>query len=382
MSQGAPLKIGMVCFPSVGGSGAVASALGDELAKRGHETHFISHDRPFRMPTESARVLFHRVEVSRYELFRHPDYVTPLAVAMAKVSAEHALDVLHVHYAAPHAIAAQLAIAMLPAQQRPAVVVTLHGSDVNMLGTDPAHAPAIRHALECADAVTAVSESLRAQAQRAFSLQRPIDVVHNFFEPGSPGRAREAVRRALGVGDEVVALHHSNLRPVKRFDLLLEAVSRVRSTRPFRLVVAGAGDLAPFDDIVRRLGLEGRVVVHHRDGAIEDLLVAADLGLFTSESESFCLSILELMAFGCPSVSTAVGGIPEVVENDVSGLLVPFGDADALARAVERLIDDAALRSALGGAAQQRARERFGAEVIVPRYIEIYRRLVQPSDTK
>jgi N-acetyl-alpha-D-glucosaminyl L-malate synthase BshA len=382
MSRGVARKIGMVCFPTVGGSGTVASALGDELAKRGHEVHFISHDRPFRMPAESERVRFHRVEVCGYELFRHPDYLTPLAVAMAKVSAQHALDVLHVHYAAPHAIAAQLAMAMLPAHQRPAVVVTLHGSDVNMLGTDPAHAPAIRHALECADAITAVSESLRAQAQRAFSLRRPIDVVHNFFEPGSPGRPREAVRRALGVGDEVVVLHHSNLRPVKRFDLLLGAVSRVRSKRPFRLVVAGADDLAPYDDIVRRLGLEGRVVVHPREGAIEDLLAAADLGLFTSESESFCLSILELMGFGCPSVSTAVGGIPEVVENGVSGLLVPFGDADALVRAVERLIDDTALRHSLGGAAQQRARERFSAEVIVPRYTEIYRRLVRTQPTK
>lgn len=382
MSQGAPLKIGMVCFPSVGGSGAVASALGDQLARRGHHTHFISHDRPFRMPIESARVRFHQVEVSRYGLFRYPDYMTPLAVAMAKLSMEHALDVLHVHYAAPHAIAAQLALAMLPVHQRPAVVATLHGSDVSMLGADPAHAPAIRHALECADAITAVSESLRAQAQRTLSLRRSIEVVHNFFEPRSPGRTREAVRRALGIGEEVVVLHHSNLRPVKRFDLLLEAVSRVRSKRRFRLVVLAAGDLARHDDMVRRLGLEGLVIVHDRAGEIEDLLAAADVGLFTSESESFCLSILELMAFACPSVSTAVGGIPEVVESGVSGLLVPFGDADALARSLERLIDDAALRSALGLAAQRRARERFGAEVIVPRYIEIYRRLVHTTRTR
>lgn len=371
----------MVCFPSVGGSGAVASALGDELARRGHHTHFISHDRPFRMPAESARVRFHQVEVSRYELFRYPDYVTPLAVAMAKVSLEHALDVLHVHYAAPHAIAAQLALAMLPAHQRPAVVVTLHGSDVNMLGADPAHAPAIRHALECADAITAVSESLRAQVQRTLSLRRSIEVVHNFFEPGSPGRTREAVRQALGVGAEAIVLHHSNLRPVKRFDLLLGAVSRVRSAQPFRLVVLAAGDVARHDDMVRRLGLEDRVIVHHCDGVIEDLLAAADVGLFTSESESFCLSILELMAFACPSVSTAVGGIPEVVESGVSGLLVQFGDADGLARALERLIDDAALRSAFGRAAQKRAREHFGADVIVPRYIDIYRRLARTKPT-
>ena len=374
MSHEAPLRIGMVCFPSVGGSGVVASALGAELANRGHEVHFISHDRPHRIPAESSRIRFHPVQVSRYELFAYPDYVTPLAVTMSRVCREHGLDVLHVHYAAPHALAAQLARALLPEEQRPAVVVTLHGSDVNMLGNDPAHAPAIGHALESADAVTAVSDSLRRQAERAFPLRRPIEVVHNFFEPGPPRRTREEVRRDLGVGDEVLILHHSNLRPVKRFDQLLEALSRVRTSKAFRLVVLAGSDFAVHAEAVRRLGLDDRVIVPAHEGPVEDLLEAADLGLFASESESFCLGILELMAFARPSVSTAVGGIPEVVESGVSGLLVPFGDLDALARAIERLVDDAALRSALGRAAQRRARERFGAETVVPRYVEIYRR--------
>jgi N-acetyl-alpha-D-glucosaminyl L-malate synthase BshA len=259
------------------------------------------------------------------------------------------------------------------------VVTTLHGTDTTLLGYDPGYAPAIRHALINSDAVTTVSESLKRETQRVFDFEDPIEVIHNFFVPGPPRRSREEVRRELGLGDEVVVLHSSNLRPGKRIDLLLETVARVRPVNAFKLLVLAGEPFAPFAEQVRRLGLADFVIVREKVTDIEDYLQVADIGLYTSETESFCLSILEAMCFGCPSVSTRVGGIPEVVEDNQSSLLVPFGDVDALVGALEGLIDDKIRRSVLGRAAQARARERFSAEVIVPRYEALYRRLCRPS---
>jgi N-acetyl-alpha-D-glucosaminyl L-malate synthase BshA len=275
----------------------------------------------------------------------------------------------------PHATAAILARSMLPREQQPCVVTTLHGTDTTLLGHDPGYAPAIRHALINSDAVTTVSESLKRETQRVFDFEGSIEVIHNFFVPRPPRRSREEVRRELGLGEEVVVLHSSNLRPGKRIDLLLEAVARVHPRNAFRLLILAGEPFAPFAEQVRRLGLTDCVIVREQVTDIEDYLQVADVGLFTSETESFCLSILEAMCFGCPSVSTRVGGIPEVVEDNQSGLLVPFGDVAALAGALEGLIDDKTRRGALGRAAQARARERFSAEVIVPRYEALYRRL-------
>ena len=375
METARPLRIGITCYPSVGGSGIVASALGEHLAGRGHEVHFISYERPFRLPFDAPRVHFHPVGINAYGLFKYPDYTLPLSVKMAEVSRDYRLDVLHVHYAVPHATAAILACSMLAPDLRPRVVTTLHGTDTTLLGRDPGYGPAIRHALVCSDAVTAVSEYLRQETRRVLGIDRPIDVVHNFFEPRSPRLSRAEVRHELGVGDEVVVLHSSNLRPVKRIGLLLEAAARVRPRDAFRLLILAGEDFTPFASDVRRLGLEGRVIVLERVLDIEDYLQAADLGLFTSESESFGLSILEAMSFGCPSVATHVGGIPEVVQDGVSGVLVDSADAASLACAVENLIADPACRAALGRAARHRARERFSADVIVPRYEALYHRV-------
>jgi L-malate glycosyltransferase len=370
------LRIGITCYPTVGGSGILASELGAELAQRGHEVHFISYEQPFRMPLGDPRVFFHPVQVNSYDLFKYPDYTLPLSVKMAEVSRDHRLDILHVHYAVPHATAALLACSMLPPDRRPKVVTTLHGTDTTLLGQDPGYGPAIRHALEHSDAITAVSEFLRRETLRVLDVQRPIEVIHNFFEPGQPGRSREAVRRELGLTEkETLVLHASNLRPLKRIDLLLETVARVRPRDGFKLVILAGGSFAPFADDVKRLGLTDRIVVRERVTDIEEYLQAADLGLFTSDSESFCLSLLEAMCFACPSVATAVGGIPEVITSGATGLLAPAGNADELARAVESLIRDPARRTSLGQAAQQRARDLFSAAVIVPRYEALYRQV-------
>jgi N-acetyl-alpha-D-glucosaminyl L-malate synthase BshA len=349
--------------------------MGIDLARRGHEVHFICYERPFRLPEDAPRIHFHPVGINAYGLFKYPDYTLPLSVKMAEVSREHRLDVLHVHYAVPHATAAFLARSMLPPRLRPRIITTLHGTDTTLLGRDPGYAPAIRHALTRSDAVTVVSEFLRDETRRVLGVERPIEVVHNFFEPRPPCRTREAVRRELGVTDELVVLHSSNLRPVKRIDLLLEAAAQVSPRDSFHLVILAGEDFAPFAESVRRLGLAGRVTVLERVLEIEDYLQAADLGFFTSDSESFCLSILEAMCFGCPSVATRVGGIPEVVEDGVSGLLVHSGDAAALALAVQTLIADASRRSLMGEAARRRAREHFSADAIVPRYEALYRQV-------
>jgi N-acetyl-alpha-D-glucosaminyl L-malate synthase BshA len=369
------LRIGITCYPSVGGSGILATALGKDLARRGHDVHFICYERPFRLRVDGPRLHFHRVMVNDYGLFKYPDYTLPLSVRMAEVSRDQGLDVLHVHYAVPHATAAILARSMLPREQQPCVVTTLHGTDTSLLGSDPGYAPAIRHALINSDAVTTVSESLKRETQRVFDFDDSIEVIHNFFVPRPPRRSREEVRRELGLGDEVVVLHSSNLRPGKRIDLLLETVARVHPLNGFRLLILAGEPFAPFAEQVRRLGLTECVIIREKVTDIEDYLQVADIGLFTSETESFCLSILEAMCFGCPSVSTRVGGIPELVEDNQSSLLIPFGDVAALAGALESLIDDKIRRSDLGRAAQARARERFSAEVIVPRYEALYRRL-------
>jgi len=370
-----PLKIGITCYPSVGGSGILASELGEQLALRGHEVHFISYEQPFRMPT-GPRVHFHPVVVNSYDLFKYPDYTLPLSVKMAEVSRAHHLDVLHVHYAVPHATAAVLARAMLHAEHELKIITTLHGTDTTLLGRDPGYGPAIGHALEHSDAVTTVSDFLRGETIRLLGVQRPIEVIHNFFEPRAAAHDRAAVRRELGVAeDEALLLHLSNLRPLKRLDLLLDLVARLAARLPCRLVVLAGGDPAPLRAEAARRGLADRLVVREKVTDIEGYLQAADLGLFTSEVESFCLSILELMSVGCPSAAFAVGGIPEVTRHGETGLLAPFGDTAALARDAEALLRDPARLAAFGAAARARARREFSAAAILPRYEALYRRV-------
>ncbi len=370
-----PLRIGITCYPSIGGSGILASALGEELARRGHEVHFISYERPFRMPANSPRLYFHPVVINDYGLFKYPDYTLPLSVKMAEVSRDHQLDILHVHYAVPHATAAILARSMLPPGQQPRVVTTLHGTDTTLLGYDPGYRPAIHHALTCSDAVTTVSEFLKQETQRVLGFDGPLEVIHNFFVPGTPQRSREETRHELGLRDEVMVLHSSNLRPVKRIDLLLETIALIRPRESFKLVILAGGDFSPFAGVVRRLGLSDRVIVRENVRDMEDYLQAADIGLFTSETESFCLSILEAMYFACPSVAPQVGGIPEVIQDKISGLLMPFGDCEKMGRAVQSLIQNATLRRELGLAAKRRAHDEFSVGVIVPRYEALYRRV-------
>ncbi len=375
-----PLKIGITCYPTVGGSGILACALGEELAQRGHEVHFISYERPFRMPADAPRLSFHPVVINNYGLFKYPDYTLPLSVKMAEVSRACRLDVLHVHYAVPHATAAVLARSMLPPALQPRVVTTMHGTDTTLLGCDPGYGPAIHHALTHSDAVTVVSNFLRQETRRVLGFEGPMEVIHNFFQPRRPRRTRAEVRQELGLHEETLILHASNLRPVKRIDLLLETAARLRPRNAFKLLILAGGDFTPFNAAAQRLGLTDRLILRENVVEIEDYLPAADLGLVTSESESFCLSILEAMCFGCPSVAPRIGGIPEVIEDHISGVLVPFGDIAKQVQAVEHLMQHPTERATLGEAAQKRARALFSAATIVPRYEALYRRVcAQPE---
>ena len=265
-----PLKIGITCYPSVGGSGIMASELGEELAARGHEVHFISYERPFRVPADRPRLKFHPVVINDYGLFKYPDYTLPLSVKMAEVTRDFGLDVLHVHYAVPHATAAILARDMLPPGKKPRVVTTLHCTDTTLLGRDPGYGPAIGHALACSDAVTVVSNYLLGETRQVMGVTRPIDVIYNFFEPRMPKRSRADMRRELGIGHGAMLLHASNLRAPKRIDLLLETAERIEPRNAFKLVVLAGASFAPWMQQVRRLGLEDRVFVRERVTNIED----------------------------------------------------------------------------------------------------------------
>ena len=371
-----PLRIGITCYPSVGGSGILATTLGEELALRGHEVHFISYERPFRLKLPTDRIHFHPVDINDYGLFKYPDYTLPLSVKMAEVASLHNLDILHVHYAVPHATAAILARSMLPESRRPKVITTLHGTDTTLLGKDPAYAPAVRHALESSDAITAVSEFLANETRRILDVGRAIEVIPNFIVPRPPTRTREQVRADLGIApDQLLLVHSSNLRPGKRIDLLLESVARLQPRKSFKLLILAGDTFEPHRALARKLNLEESLIIRERVIEIEDFMQAADLSLITSESESFCLSILEAMWFACPNISTNVGGIPEVITNGQTGFLVPFNDPDAFARAIEDLKNDPNRRAVLGKAARVSAHTQFSAQAIVPRYEALYRRI-------
>ncbi len=306
--ESAPLKIGIACFPLIGGSGILATALGSELARRGHEVYFFSYAQPVRLDLPQDNLHFHRVDVAHNPLFPCPDYTLPLAVKMAEVAHSRQLDLFHVHYAVPHALAACLASQML-GPSAPRLVTTLHGTDTTLLGQDPDYRTAIEHALVHSDAVTAVSKSLRDQTQETFRLKRPIEVIPNFFTPNKPRRSREEVRRELGVADEFLVLHMSSLRPVKRIDLLLRIIASSKNRGRVRLFILAGGPFDPYHPLLDELGIRDLVMVRQNTAVVDEYLEAADAGLYTSEYESFGLSILETMLYGKPVIAFRVGGV-------------------------------------------------------------------------
>jgi len=368
-----PLRIGITCFPLIGGSGILATSLGMELASRNHEVHFFSYAKPVRLDLTAARIHFHEVAVGEHSVFPCPDYTLPLAVKMADVGRAERLDLFHVHYAVPHATAAFLAAEMI-GNSAPKIVTTLHGTDTTLLGPNPQYRGAIAHALNHSDAVTAVSESLRKQTIETFALTRTVDVIPNFFTPSAPTRSREEVRRDLGLNDEFLVLHMSNLRPSKRIDLLLRIIARTKQRDRVRLLILAGGSFTSCEPLLDELGIRQNVIVQTAAEPVENYLQAADAGLYTSEIESFGLSILETMFFAKPIIAFKVGGIPEVA--GTTGSLHQFGDVDAMAKAIDELIESPEQARQIGEAGRKRASTEFTAQKAVPRYEAVYRRVL------
>ncbi len=359
----------------MGGSGILASQLGQQLAARGHEVHFVSYGMPFRLDASAPNVHFHPVDVSEYELFRYPDYTLPLSVKLAEVSRRFAIDLIHAHYAVPHAVAAYLAQQMIGAGA-PRFITTLHGTDTTLIGKDPAYQPVIRHAIDRSAGVTAVSAFLRDETLRTFRVERDIRVIHNFFAPVSPTRDRRQVREELGAGDEALVIHMSNLRQGKRIGDLLRVIAALRHRDRVRLLILAGGDFTPYRPQVEALGIASRVSVMQSVTDIENYLNAADVGLYTSDYESFGLSILESMYHRHPVVATRAGGVPEVVLDGETGFLLPVGDIGGFAERLDAIVEDPERWRPMGERGYARARALFSAERITGEYLDLYRQVL------
>ncbi|MCY3591197.1 MAG: N-acetyl-alpha-D-glucosaminyl L-malate synthase BshA [Acidobacteria bacterium] len=370
------MRIGICCLPSFGGSGVVASELALALAEGGDVVHVVSSDRPPRL-SERANVHFHRVdgsEIQEYGLFDRPLQTLALANRLAEVAASARLDVLHAHYAAPHAVAALLARRLLAegVGDRPPcpIVTTVHGTDVTLVGARPSYRDIVGWALRSSDRVTAPSEALAREATERFSLDEPVDVIPNFVPPAAAGRRREPASAA----ESGLVVHVSNFRPVKRAADVIAAFALVLREIPARLCMVGDGpERAGAERRCRELGIGDHVTFLGNQTHVEPILEQGDLFLSASESESFGLASLEALALGVPVVATRTGGVPEVVCENRNGLLCPVGDVEALAASCVALLRDPARRQAFAAHGRKWARSRFDRRRIVARYRELYR---------
>jgi N-acetyl-alpha-D-glucosaminyl L-malate synthase BshA len=380
MDELRPLRIGITCHPSMGGSGVLATELGKELADRGHEIHFITSRMPARLRSSCQRgIHFHEVHALHYPVFEHTPYMLALAAKLAEVYRQFRLDLFHVHYAIPHAAAAILARQMLEPCQSP-IVTTLHGTDVTLVGQDPSYHPMVRFCLEKSDAVTAVSDWLADTTRNAFAPEREIRRIHNFadpkrFRPGEKGMQRAS----LAAPGQAIFLHVSNFRPVKRVPDVIRVFARcVALGVDGILVLAGEGpELAPALELARKLGVAERIRPMGQVGDISQILPLADLFLFPSDGESFGLAPLESLLCEVPVVGARAGGLPEVVTEGVCGHLLPVGEIEGMAQACLVLLESPERRREMGRQGRLQSLARFTPEAIVPRYEELYRELVR-----
>ena len=372
------MKIGITCYPTYGGSGAVATELGIALAERGHEVHFITYQQPFRLPAFLPRVFFHEVDVVRYPLFEYPPYDLALAVRMHQVVRLHGLDLIHAHYAIPHATSAWIAREMLEDTGSDVkIITTLHGTDITLVGQDPSFKAITKFSIERSNGLTAVSHFLKEQTYRAFGCSGcAVEVIHNFVDPVVYDRS--AYPRALQAqfgGERAVLMHVSNFRPVKRVRDIIRVFAKISKALPSVLVMVGDGpERIQAEEEAGELGVQDDVFFLGKIDAVAPLLADADLFLLPSETESFGLSALEALACGVPVVASRAGGIPEVVRDGVTGALREVGDVDAMAEAGIAILTDRALWMRMSEAAAADARARFSTHDIVSRYEAFYER--------
>jgi len=373
------MRIGITCYPTYGGSGVVATELGIELAALGHEVHFISYSQPFRLSGRDEGIFYHEVPVSSYPLFEFPPYDLALASRMAEVAEFCALDLLHVHYAIPHSVSALLARQMLAAKgRRLPFVTTLHGTDITLVGLDRSYLPITRYAIQESDGVTSISKYLKEKTLEHFGVTRGIEVVENFvncdvYSPIKDEVHRAEARKRLAAPDEAILMHLSNFRPVKRVVDTVKIFAQVAREIPGRLVLIGDGpDRSAAEWLAHDLGIHSMVHFMGKQDRVNELLPLADMLLMPSELESFGLAALEAMACKVPSIATRVGGVPELIDDGITGLLYPVGDIDAMAAGVLSLLKDRDRLEAMRDAGRKTAQSRFCSTLVVPHYVRYY----------
>jgi L-malate glycosyltransferase len=375
------VNIGIVCYASVGGSGIVATELAKALAARGHSVHVLSTDTPFRLGDYQPGLVFHRVHTPAYPLFREPQYVIGLATRIVEVAREYGLDIIHAHYAVPHATAAYLAKQILhqSATRVPQVVTTLHGTDITLVGSERSYSETVAFSIEQSDGVTAVSESLRADTYRVLGVRHEIAVIPNFLDCAVHARQPQPALHARYCpgGNEKLITHVSNFRPVKRVRAVVDVFARIAARVPSRLLLVGDGpDLPDALHYARELDVATRVEAVGEQDAVTPLLSISDLFLLPSSQESFGLSALEAMACGVPVVASRVGGLPEVVEDGASGFLHAPEDIDGMASSGITLLTDEELHGRFASRGRSIVANRFCDTLIVPEYEAFYERLL------
>ncbi|MGG1241331.1 N-acetyl-alpha-D-glucosaminyl L-malate synthase BshA [Bacillus cabrialesii] len=374
------LKIGITCYPSVGGSGIIATELGKQLAEKGHEIHFITSSIPFRLNTYHPNIHFHEVEVNQYAVFKYPPYDLTLASKIAEVAERENLDIIHAHYALPHAVCAYLAKQML--KRNIGIVTTLHGTDITVLGYDPSLKDLIRFAIEASDRVTAVSSALAAETYDLIKPEKKIETIYNFIdERVYLKKNTAAIKEKHGIlPDEKVVIHVSNFRKVKRVQDVIRVFRNIAGKTKAKLLLVGDGpEKSTACELVRKYGLENQVLMLGNQDRVEELYSISDLKLLLSEKESFGLVLLEAMACGVPCIGTNIGGIPEVIKNNVSGFLVDVGDVAAATARAMSILEDEQLSKRFTYAAMEMLKNEFSSQKIVSQYEQIYADLAEPE---
>ena len=370
------MRIGISCYSTFGGSGVVATEVGKALAARGHEVHLLSPAIPPRLVGFEDRIIFHEVTASPYPLFEAAPFSIALASKMADVAAHHGLEIMHAHYAIPHASAALLARMALEGKLK--VVTTLHGTDITVVGSDPSYLSMVRLAIRESDAVTSVSEYLKEETYRTFQVRRPIDVIPNFVT--APVGEAPDCRKWLAPCTASILTHISNFRPVKRVMDVMRTFELVRREHPARLVMVGDGpDRAEAEAYAREHGFEQEVRFTGKQLDISTVLACSDVFLLPSATESFGLAALEAMAHRVPVIASRVGGLPEVIRHGVDGYLESLGDVQAMAQDALTLLRDCSLRKQMGLSAQKRALTTFEEGPVIDQYEAVYERVLAPA---
>ena len=376
------MKIGITCYPTYGGSGVVATELGQELAARGHDIHFISYAPPIRMNLNDPHIHFHEVEVASYPLFDHPPYTLALATKMLEVFEAESLDLLHVHYAIPHSVSAMLARSMAAPRRLP-FITTLHGTDITLVGSNRSYLPITKFSIEQSDGVTAISNYLLTQTLKEFDIKRPIEVIPNFVNCDLYNRSPQTgLREKFAPNGEPILMHLSNFRPVKRLTDAVEIFALVRAKMAAKLVLIGDGpDHGAAEYLVRKKRLQKDVTFLGKQNAVYEKLAVADLFLLPSQLESFGLAALEAMACEVPVIATKVGGVPEVMEDGVDGYLVEPGDVKSAAGHAIEILSRSDRGREMGQRARVNAKKKFCANDVIPVYEAYYRRVLESAST-